>query len=359
MNEIDTLLERAEALPYGSEQVALVEEAVRLADLQGDLEEGFRTREALLEAATFGGYPEKTLTAMAWCLAQSDRDPERFPPENLLWEYKWVLRAALSFPQVPWSRLEATLADFERRAAACGVGQRVVLGKRFDLALHRGDLETARRLYPQWSYAPRDWLSDCAACEAQDGVRLAIESGNAESAFSRAKRLLAGQLTCDSKPEATYASLLVPALRLGRPEQAEEFFERGYPLVRARRNMLDLCGEHLAYLALTHDYGRGAALLERHLPWALEATDLLDRFNFELGASLWLGRLEREGVQKLNVHLPAEQLPGDLDTSSVPALQGFLEGRLRDLAARFDARNGTGYFAQRLEERSELLNLRA
>lgn len=357
MEDIETLLERAEDLPYGEEKLALTEEAVRLADLQGDLDEGFRAREALLEASTFGGYPEKTLTTMAWCLAQSDLDPERFPLEDLLWKYKWITDAALAFPQVSMERIEAILADFERRATSCGVGHRVALGKQFDLAMHRGDLETARNLYPQWNYTPRDWLSDCAACEAQSGVRLAIETGNFEAAFSRAKRLLDGQVTCDSKPEATYASLLVPALRLGRPEQAEEFFELGYPMIRERRSMLNLCGQHLAYLALTPDYGRGAALFERHLSWALESTDPLDRFEFELGASVWMQRLEREGVTHLEGRLPTEALPAHLDLTSLPAVQAWLEGRLRDLAARFDARNGTDHFARRLEGRAELLSL--
>jgi len=31
------------------------------------------------------------LVTFAWCLAQCDRDSERFPFERILWEFRWVV----------------------------------------------------------------------------------------------------------------------------------------------------------------------------------------------------------------------------------------------------------------------------
>ena len=62
--EVEELLGRAAGLDEGPAKVALLEEAVRLADTHGDVGEGFRARQELIRAATFGGLPDRVLVAL-------------------------------------------------------------------------------------------------------------------------------------------------------------------------------------------------------------------------------------------------------------------------------------------------------
>ena len=83
VQQANELLEQAWLLGHCPEQVALAEEAVRLADAHGDVELGFQARELLIEAGAFAGFPEKALVAFTWNLAQCDRDPQRFSEQEL------------------------------------------------------------------------------------------------------------------------------------------------------------------------------------------------------------------------------------------------------------------------------------
>src|ERR1700722_150885 len=98
---IERLLERSNELRNGPQRIGVLEQAVRLADEHGDLDAGFRARMELMEAATFGGRPDILLTAFSWCLAEHDRDPDRFDEKGFLWKYKWVMGNVIEFPHIP------------------------------------------------------------------------------------------------------------------------------------------------------------------------------------------------------------------------------------------------------------------
>ena len=121
--QIETLRQQADGLPQGPARMALLEEAVRLADTHQDLDLGFYLRYDVAQTATFGGMAEKLLVAFSWRLAQCDRHPERFNEFRLMWEYKWV--AAKLLPRKYGDRtlsehtgaMKVTLEDL-----VCGAG---------------------------------------------------------------------------------------------------------------------------------------------------------------------------------------------------------------------------------------------
>ena len=99
----EILVDQAEELDEGPEKIALVEEAVREADLQRDPYLSFMVRMDLVRAAAFGDAREKAVVAFSWCLAQFDAEPQRYGGEqyfHLLWRYKWILGGMAYFPQM-------------------------------------------------------------------------------------------------------------------------------------------------------------------------------------------------------------------------------------------------------------------
>jgi hypothetical protein len=353
---IEALLDEAHGLPPGPSQIALLEEAARLADTHGFDEQGFEIREELIHSCTFSGYPEKSLVAFAWCLACCDRDPERYGVEDILWKYKWVAGSLSGFPQISREQIESMIADMKRRYQEAGAGLRPVYRLQCDLALDMGDFGAAREHQRRWESAPRDWLTDCVACEVDAAVYYHLLMGDAARAVAEAGPILAGRFCCTEVPHHTLARLLIPLLRLGRLEEAAECHRRGYRLIAGRREFVTHVANHLTYLALTDKYSRAVALLEKHLPLAMGMNHLSRQFVFYLAAALLLGRLVEKGKTRLPLRLPPQFRADDEGNHDVAALLEWIQGDLDDLANRFDRRNGNDYHKRQIADHRELLN---
>ncbi len=349
---INELLLRAWSLGNSAEQVALAEEAARLADTHGDVALAWESREVLIEAATFSGYPEKALLAFTWCLGQCDRDPERFDERRLLWQYKWVAADLPYFPQIEKQRILEIHDDMSRRYERCGQSLQPIYKVRWLAAMRMGERELAEEYYRKTRDTPRDVGSDCDACELDDQVAYQVYTEDFERALSTAKPILDGRMTCASVPHVTYASLLLPLLRLDRVEEAARLHRLGFPLISDCRKFIDAVANHIEFLTLTNNLEKATRTASNGLGPALSTTDLDDRFEF-YRSSLQLCRRLQEAKDTPPLRLPAN-FPLTAPTPS--ELHQWFEREARDLAKRFDTRNGTTAYADSLAEGLSLLD---
>ncbi|MGE0712576.1 MAG: hypothetical protein AB7N76_20345 [Planctomycetota bacterium] len=347
--EVWDLLSRAYALDYGAEKLGLCEEAVRLADQRQDAELGFLARQALVEAATFGGFPDKALLAFTWCLAQCDKQPERFDETELLWSYKWVAARLPYFPQVTRARIEEVHADMARRYARSGLNLRPVAKIRWLAARRMGDRQEALAAYEESERLPRDAGADCAACERNDRVRYLLFTERLEDALAAAAPILSGRMSCAEIPHATLGMLLGPLLELGRGAEAARHHVRGYRLVRGNREFVGTLAEHLEFLVLTRNDAPAAALLEEHLSLALDTTDLDQRFRFFVAAAQLCRASggERELALALSPRAGCHRPDGRYERAELGA---WFEAEAAAIGERFDRRNGNAQFREALAE---------
>lgn len=354
-DQVEKLLAEADDLPECPSKMALLEEAVRLADVHQDTARGDEARAALIQTATFSGYPEKALTAFSWRLAQADRSPELFPEEELMWAYKWIAGSLTSFPQITRQQIEDAFDDMTRRFQRSGYGMRSIYKLRWEAAFDMGEPDEARRYYRLWDKTPRDANSDCSACEQDSRVLYHVYFNKHEKALQLAEPILKGSMSCGTVPERTFGRVLLPLLRLGRLERAAEYYGKGYRLTRGNREYLNYLGDYLKFLGLTGNLSQGVKLFEKHLPWALETMDLFARWQFYLGASFFLAVVVESGQTSLKLRLlketPGYREDGRYETA---ALASSVEEMCRDLAARFDARNGNDGFARALAKQKRL-----
>jgi hypothetical protein len=346
---IGTLLEEADQLEEGPAKLATLEEAVRLADQQQHLELGDSIRGSLIRTATFSGFPEKALVAFSWRLAQSERDPQRFPEDELLCEYKWITDSLTGFPQITRRQIEEMLADMTRRYQRSSSSLRPIHKLRCQIAMAMCEPALARKHHREWEKTPRDWNTDCPACEQNHRVRFHAFIGKKEEAIDLAGPILRGTLRCAEVPHATYALVLLPLVHLGRIEEAMNYHQKGYPLIHTHRKFLDEVSCHLLFLTLTQNLPEAVHLFEKHLLWAFQTRDLYWRWNFYLAAHFLLYRLGESDTKTLKLRLP-ESLPVYQEGGryEVGELLGWVEGECRDLAKQFDARNGNDGFTRRL-----------
>ncbi|NVI98404.1 hypothetical protein HV824_09745 [Myxococcus sp. AM009] len=355
--QAESLFEQAGGLAEGEGKVRLLEEAVRLADTHKDVGLGYRMRDALIDAATFGGFPDKALVAFAWCRGQQKKDPKRFDPEEMFWKQKWVVARIKEFPHITRKQIVDALDDVEQCFKATDSGARAVLKMRYQAAREMGDAaEEVERLWSLWLEARRDHLTDCRVCELDDELDHHADKGEWQQVLRKAKPILDGRKACAEIPHLTLGTVLYPLFKLGELEQAREVHRRGYALVAKNREFLSTVGEHLEFLALTDNLSRGLTLLEKHLGWALDHPSYRDRFTFYAAAAFLLERVlaagERDVVSlRLPKTFPHHQADGGYD---VRALHAWTREQARDIADRFDTRNGTDRFA-RLLARNQVL----
>lgn len=354
---VEALLEEADELEYGPERIAKAEEAVRLADEAKHDESSFAARLGLIEAAVFGGWPEKGLVAFGWCVAKADAEPERFPESralpgfgllgtDLLWIYKWMAMQVPWYPQLARAQIDSTLDDMERRYRKHGLSLRPVHMNRTRVALEcDSDPAIAKAHYDKWQWAPRDHYADCEACEISFRVDYLVERQEYERALEVAAPLLSGRKKCAEVPHVTYGNLVDAARGLGREELAASFVDEGLPLVEGQRDFVATVAQHVAHLVRRGDLERALPIFERHLPFAV-GNRIPKRVleYYALGRDLFTA-LAAAGVDA-TLRAPKE-LGYRGDPKDLASIAAHFAAEAEPIARRFDARNGNDRVSRR------------
>lgn len=342
-DDLRRALDRVGEMPYGSGQIAAVEQVIQQADAAGDDEVAFAARMLATTAYVYGGEPARSFVTFSWCLADFDNKPRPWHNRyrhNLLWYFKYMVGGLLAFPEVPLHRATAVIDDMERRYREGGHSLQAVYKMRHRVARHLGQVEEAEEWYRRWTTTPRDELSDCAGCDPSTQIDFLAGTGRDEEAVALAEPVLAGRLSCTEQPQGVLTALLMPYLRTGRREEARQAHLRAYR--RHRGNLADLwdIGEHITFCAVTGNEVRGLELLERHIDWLDRAPSPAAGMMFAASGALLLGRLDAAGRGELTVRRRAY---GERPAAEVPVgvLAGELTEHARRVAGRFDERNGT------------------
>lgn len=350
--QIAQLVRQATYLPDGAPaKIQLLEEAIQLADSHQRVELQYQTRLELLSPAVFSGYTERAITAFTWCLGQIDQDPQRFPIENVLWNFKHILEDIADYPQISRQQIDSMFEDMHKRYHDAGYSVRPVYTTRAKTAARMGEIAAVVEYVEEMQRHPRDYFADCAACELHMHVESLAIAGRYAEAVQQAGPILSGRMGCAEVPHVTYAHLLMPLLHLGREDQAAEYHRTGYRLVSENRAFLLELAQHMVYLVQVGEWARGLEMFERHLPWAMTSAAVLQRLQFYLASLSLLERLAA-GEQRLKLRLPQDfalyRQDGDyaLDTLCTWFLQ-----QCETLAAQFDDRNGNDYYRHALAAR--------
>ena len=352
---IRQLMREGEYLEEGPHQIAAFEQAVRLADTHNDIDLGFRARRRLMSAAMCGGQPDLLMVAFSWCLAQSDRDPQRFPTEEMLWAYRWVIFELTSFPQVPRLQFDELLSEMERRYRAAGSTLRGYWLLRNRMETKMGNLDAAGRAYEKFLKCPRDGLTDSAEVEQAFKALYLLPLGDDRKTVEACGPILRNVYKSDLYQGISHAIVLAPLLRLGRLPEAMSYHLRGYRYVSRNPRYIDRVGDHIGFLALTDNLGRAFTLMARHLPVGLSTVDQSARFEFYLACRLLLEVVRDQGKPSVKLRLidrfPLFRKDGDY---SLAELIAWFDGQLNELATKFDNRNGNRFCAQQIAGLSTL-----
>lgn len=329
------------------------EEKILEADTRGDVDGAFRLRKTFIYDTLFTGHPEKALVTFGWLRAKKKDDPTRFG-DDLLWEQKLIAAQLWVFPHVPRAKIEAAIADFEAEAGAHAIGERSIAKIRFLWAKHRGDEAEMAKWFQKWLTTRRDWLSDCLACDKDSELEELFDRGDDALGMEKAQPFLNGDLSCEEVPLRTLPLMLVPLLRLGRPDEAAALYKRNEPKLRRSRNLIRAFGRHLTYVTLLGNLKAACATFERHAEFLLTTYDADERFSFFTAARLTMRRL---GDERLRLKLPEASgiAAGEDGMVAAPEVYAWVDSIARNLATTFDERNGTDAYHRAIERADALL----
>lgn len=362
MSETDIydLISEAEDLGYGPTRVALLDEAVRSADALNDLELSYYARKKLIDATTALGDYRKALVAFSWCLAQTDDDSERFPEEDILWEFKWILGAIVDFPAISLQQIDSLQNDYEGRIKRLGYGMRSALKLRWRNLVDTGRLEEAKPFVDQWKKSKTGWPSDCPACERDSYVDWLIYTKRYAAALKSAQPILDGELSCRHIPHTTLPSLLHPLVMLGRMDEAADIHKKGYRLNYRSQKYTHSIGSHVLYLTRIGNLTRGLKLFEKHLTWATESILDTARWHYFVAGEFLFETLASTSNRSRKLKLPRALAIYREDHTYAPAeLADWFGNEASQIARKFDDRNQNNWFQQKWAANREFAGLEA
>ncbi|MEX1651611.1 hypothetical protein ABZ960_00175 [Streptomyces pseudovenezuelae] len=341
-DELFQALQENDERPYGRTRTVTAEELVDAAE---QFEEPVPLVHALLElqeAYTYGSEPRKSPVVFARLLTLFDERPEVFDERlrhMVFWRFKWVGHALRQLPEIPLASLRQWLTEMRDRYEKAGLGLQPYYGQAYQLAAHVGEDTTLA--YELWAGRGRTRLSDCEACEICERALFHLAAGDDERALRTWEPVLNGKESCQEEPARSLSYALLPLLRTGAADRARELHLAGYRGCRRNPSMSGEVGRHLEFCALTGNEARGLELLAENRNLFDEVDSPLDQLDFLTGVEVLLQRVEHLG----HGELPATGYTGR--TWTVSGLRAEVRGRADDLAARFDARNGTSTHTDR------------
>ena len=347
-DELHQALQENDRRPYGRTRTVTAEELVDAAEQFAEPAPLIHALLDLQEAYTYGSEPRKSPVVFARLLTLFDEQPDIFDERLrhvLFWRFKWVSNALRALPEIPLASMRQWLTEMRDRYEKADLGLQPYYGQAYQVAAHVGEDTTLA--YELWAGRTRTRLSDCEACEICERALYHLTAGDDERALRTWEPVLAGKESCQEEPARSVSYALLPLLRTGRTDRARELHLAGYRGCRRNPSMSSEVGRHLEFCALTGNEARGLELLAENRNLFGEVDSPLDLLGFLTGVEVLLQRVELLG----HGELPAAGYAGR--TWTVAGLRDEVRGRADDLAARFDARNGTTAHTDRRRARHD------
>jgi tetratricopeptide (TPR) repeat protein len=344
--QIQKLLLQRDRISSPDDRIALLKQAINIADACNDIEWGFDLRLDLIRDEKETSHCDESLPAFTWILDIYEKNPELFNEEDFLWEYKWMLGSVRRNSLISLEQIESIIEDFKTRLLRNGYSLRPYYTTKAHLAFFLDNLDDARKYIEMRNLEVRDEMSNCRACELDDDVELELRLGNFEKALTMGNSMLTKKVTCTHMPFSCYCTCVKYFQKAGDMEKAYEYFQKAETDLAELSDISQISEIGIMVRFLTDfDKEKAWTFFEQHAHWNIDSEDYLD-FLFSVSVlPLWAG----EGKRVLNVNPSLEWYRKD-NTYDLKEVYNFYYKKAKDLAERFDKRNGNSYFSEQFAE---------
>jgi hypothetical protein len=344
--QIQKLLLQRDRLSSPDDKIALLKQAINLADAHNDVEWGFDLRLDLIRDEKETSRCDESFPAFTWILDAYDKNTELFDEDNFLWEYKWMLGSVRRNCSISLEQIESVIEDFKTRLLRNGYSLRPYYTAKLHLAFFLDNPDDAKKYLALRNQEVRDEMANCQACELSDDVELELRLGNFEKALTVGNSMLTKKVTCVHMPFSCYCACVKYFQKAGDMEKAYEYFQKAEADLSELSDMSQVSEIGIMIRFLT-DFDREKAwtFFEQYVHWNVNSEDYLD-FLFSINV---LPLLKGEGNRILNVNPSLEWYRED-NTYDLKEIYNYYYNKTEDLADKFDKRNGNGYFSEQFAE---------
>jgi hypothetical protein len=344
--QIQNLLIQREKLSSPDDKMALLKQAINLADVNNDIEWGFELRLDLIRDEKDTSRCDESLPAFTWILEAYDKNPDTFDEGDFLWEYKWMLGSVRRNSSISMEQIDSISEDFKTRLLRNGYSLRPYYTTKVHTALFLGNLDDTRKYIDLRNKEIRDEMANCQACELDDDVELELRLGNFEKALTVGNSMLTKKVTCGHMPFSCYCTCVKYFHEAGNMEKAQEYFQKAEADLAELDDMSQVSEIGLMLRFLTdYDKAKAWSFFEQHAHWNVNSEDYLD-FVFSINV---LPLLKEKGTKHLTVNTSLSWYRED-NTYDLQEIYNYYYERAKDLAQKFDKRNGSNYFSKQLAE---------
>ena len=350
--KLSKLQEQYRELPHSPQRVELCREAVAVADRLEEPSEQMIGRFDLAYAYIFGDDPAKALPVCAEFMRLHQENPgELGEAEGDAMISVAMLAGSIArrLPQIPLEQCKSLLAEFRDQVRTYGLGERLWQCHAGEFAMMTGDLAALEEHLDRFQAAERDDVSDCAVCETGAMAEYLLALGRRTEAVALVEELLEKQEFCEEQPWKLLSILTDDALERNDLQEAERF--SAAMVIQPIKAAADLrrVGTLLRMKGASGDWKDGSKLLKKALPWTANFWDQELLFYFYLGAASFYQAYSAEHTE---IKLPP--VPGFTDCPEnglydCAALARWFWKRAEEIGGRFDRRNGSSNYRERLK----------
>ncbi len=342
---VDSQLVAVREIPYGTTRTVAAERLVAQIEAEGPQACLPFAYLVLVEAYAHGGEGSKVLVPYTKVLRLADQQPDlldSYDAHTLLWAAKWVVNEVIETPEVPVARVDALLADMERRFALAGAGMDAIWYLRTVWADER-DAPDVQATYDTWVATPRDDFSQCSVCDPGDRAGYLYGWGRTAEAVRLIEETLVTGERCLSEPADMLSRVALAYLDLGRTAEAVVAHRRTLAeLDRAEVPLVGVRGKVLRFLARV---GAHDAVLRRigdDEPMMLAPGESA---GYRMGALIALGSA---ATCVADVDPDRELRSMAAGTTTVAQYAAWCRAQADQIAASFDARYGDDHVTRRV-----------
>lgn len=349
-------------MEHGKARTDAIRSAIEAADAHGDTPFRIFFRLKLCEESCFYGDSMDMMVVFPEVLAIIDRYPDTPSTcfdsgyademDHVLWVYKWVISNCKDFYQIPMEDCLKFFEDFKRRSQAYGYNLRPYYSYLYDF-YEEIDPEKAREAFFAFESLPRDGNCDCKACEQNNRIEFWLKNGEPE----RARELAAGieNFTLRCGHDRMSAWLRLKSHYMQYHLRREEFEEAGkYCRILERQTLQDTefqCWDNFLYCYACRDMlGRALRIYKAHWKDWLEERDPSEVYDNSINIAHFFKKLQQERESdtiklSLDTAFPLYRESGEY---SISELYCYYYDRAEDMADKFDRRNGTSHYHDKL-----------
>ncbi len=357
----EKLVKSYRELPHGKARADAIRSAIEQADLNNDIPYMVFFREDFCgeagefadELGLFTVFPELLALVDSYPDVKLTPFQESVIQDEVLWDYETMLDACDVFYQIPLKECIKFYNDYKRRYTAYGYSNREPYRMISGFYLRTGDIANTTKYFKKFKSCPKG-PDNCPGCDANSEIDYYLFNGEKEKADKLASKIEEGIVKCEGDPSFSLLRMKTTYLeyyivngsykKAAETASVLEYYKSMYKEFSPWHFIMCAC--------LYKKPGKGLRIYKNHHEeWEKEHSPD-EKFNAYMCAACFFKGLkeikDRDTVKLMfKKQFPLYNGSGIYSTIS---LTEYYYKEAEKIAAKFDKRNGTGIYTDKLKK---------